>query len=74
MILEAMQIDGQPVQKQKSTIPNKKTPKDGFTGVNQDRPGPEKYNPSVDLVKSKSSTCLFSRSKAQRDFLLTERS
>ena len=60
-----MNIEGP--KKRKSTIPNKKLPKNGYTGHDDDRPGPEVYNPSINFVKSKSMACLFSRSKAKRD-------
>lgn len=38
----------------KSTIPSKKYKKNGYTGIKEDRPGPEVYNPSLTLIKSKS--------------------
>lgn len=33
--------------KRKNSIPNRKIAKNGFTGVNNDRPGPEGYNPKL---------------------------
>jgi len=41
-------------KKKKNTIPNKKLNKDGYTGVKEDRPGPQVYNPNYEFIRSKS--------------------
>ncbi|CDW74304.1 UNKNOWN [Stylonychia lemnae] len=54
-------------RKQKPTIPSRKPHKNGYSGIDQDTPGPSGYDPKTDLVKSKTSASLFSKSKVDRE-------
>lgn len=54
-------------QKRKGTIPGKKLYKHGYTGEGDDKPGPQVYDPADHLVRSKSQSALFSRSKSIRE-------
>ena len=53
-------------KKQKPCIPSRKIPRNGYTGVANDIPGPGGYKPRTDYIKSKSSSALFSKSKMAR--------
>ena len=54
-------------KKQKPTIPSRKPHKNGYTGIDQDTPGPSGYEPKTDLTKNKTSASLFSKSKVDRE-------
>ena len=48
-------IEGDKKKKKiKPTIPGKKTSKNGYSGIDNDNPGPAGYNPKGDFVRSKS--------------------
>lgn len=63
-----MEIEGNRKKKKvKPTIPNRKIPKNSYTGEKDDTVGPFGYTPVVDYVKSKSSSAIFSKLNATRE-------
>eukprot|EP00347_Sterkiella_histriomuscorum_P023797 403333354 len=62
------EIEGDKKKKKiKPSIPSKKQSKNGYTGIQNDNPGPSGYNPKDEIVKSKSSAAIFSKSKVERE-------
>ena len=50
----------------KGSIPVRKLSRDGYSGVQNDRPGPQVYEPKFEVIRSKSQSALFSKSRTQR--------
>ena len=71
MMKAIMECEGEEILKKKKklkpTIPGKKFAKNGYTGVKEDTPGPQGYNPKSEFIKTKTSSALFSKSKSNRE-------